>query len=109
MQEWLPDYHKAKMEADEVLLRELGPRDDMVAISLRPGLLSDKPVGPVELGKTQTAKGDISRASVAEVTASLLDNDSVQSSWLDLLDGQETVANAVGRVARENVNAADGE
>lgn len=111
----LPRYYQAKLAADEVLRREgrAGPRD-FVAICLRPGTLTDGPAGPVDLGRTATATGGVSRASVAEVAAGLLELDDeqaagVRNSWLDLLDGGEDVRDAVARVARERVDAAPGE
>ncbi|KAJ9137109.1 NAD dependent epimerase/dehydratase [Pleurostoma richardsiae] len=103
-------YYAAKLVADEVLVevsRERG--EGFAGIDLRPGRLSDDPAGKVELGKTKDARGKVSRASVAEVAALLLEADGVKSGWLDLLDGDEDAADAVKRVVRDKVDAYDGE
>ncbi|KAL8393267.1 hypothetical protein RB595_003160 [Gaeumannomyces hyphopodioides] len=113
----LPRYYEAKLAADEVLHREgrrAGRQRDFVAVCLCPGTLTDQPAGPVDLGRTATATGGVSRASVAEVAAALLELDDeqaggVQNSWLDLLEGGEDVRVAVARVARERVDAAPGD
>ncbi|EJT68272.1 NAD dependent epimerase/dehydratase [Gaeumannomyces tritici R3-111a-1] len=111
----LPRYYQAKLAADEVLHREgRTGRPDFVAVCLRPGTLTDGPAGPVDLGRTAAGTGKVSRASVAEVAAALLELDDeraagVRNSWLDLLDGGEDVQGAVARVARERVDAAPGE
>lgn len=106
----LARYYAAKLVADEELLREAAKRSDFAAISLRPGTLTDEPAGKVELGKTVGVSGDISRASVAEVAAALMEKvGETKTGWLDLLDGTEELQGAVDRVVREGVDAAEGE
>jgi len=101
-------YHAAKTAADEALVRAArGGR--LVAVDLRPGTLSDEPAGPVELGRTKTAAGVISRASVAAVTDALLAAEGVESCWLDLLDGDNEIEDAVRSVIAAKVDALEGE
>ncbi|EHA50000.1 NAD dependent epimerase/dehydratase [Pyricularia oryzae 70-15] len=110
--EVLPKYYEAKIAADEVLYRESRARGrDFVGINLRPGTLSDEPAGKVELGKTGKATGNASRASVAEVAAELLalGDNAIGNCWIDMMDGQEDVAAAVSRVAKEKVDCAEEE
>jgi hypothetical protein len=111
----LPAYHVAKLKADEYLqsafmAAKAGKRpggNEFAAIDLRPGGLTTEPAGPVQLGKT-AARGKSSRASVAEVTVGLLDS-GYKGGWVDMLDGDETIAAAVQRVTKEGVDAIDGE
>ncbi|KUI54639.1 hypothetical protein VP1G_02050 [Cytospora mali] len=106
----LPTYYQAKIAADEVLYEESAKRGkEFVGINLRPGTLTLEPAGKVELGKTKTSRGDVSRESVAKVAAALLEADGVKNSWIDLLDGEEDVDSAVQRVVKEGVDAAEGE
>ncbi|KAM0330752.1 hypothetical protein ACHAQA_003705 [Verticillium albo-atrum] len=105
----LAKYYDAKIAADEALYEAGATRTDFAAISLRPGTLTEGPAGSVELGRTGGAKGEVTRRSVAEVTAKLVDQEGVKTSWIDLLDGQESVTEAVRRVAKEGVDAAEGE
>ncbi|KAG5760769.1 hypothetical protein H9Q72_011115 [Fusarium xylarioides] len=105
----LSNYCKAKLAADEALVRSSSHRSDFSGISLRPGLLTDEPAGKVELGKTKTSRGNVSRASVADTIVSLLENENVKSSWLDLLDGDYNVNASVERIAGEGIDAAEGE
>ncbi|KAI9150612.1 putative NAD dependent epimerase/dehydratase [Paramyrothecium foliicola] len=100
MHKLLPDYYQAKA---------IKLRNDFVGISLRHGILSEAPAGPVELGKTSSPSGDIIRAPVAKVTSALLDSNRVHSSWIDLLDGEEDIRTAIDRVAEGHVNSAEGE
>ncbi|KAK2480265.1 hypothetical protein H9L39_09639, partial [Fusarium oxysporum f. sp. albedinis] len=100
---------QAKLAADEVLLQNSSLRSDFSGISLRPGILSDEPAGKVELGKTKTSRGNVSRASVVKTIVSLLENQNVKSPWLDLLDGDHDVNVSVERIASTGVDAAEGE
>ncbi|EGY16389.1 NAD dependent epimerase/dehydratase family protein [Verticillium dahliae VdLs.17] len=104
-----PAYYDAKVTADEVLYEAGGARRDFAAVSLRPGTLTEGDVGGVELGRTGGAKGEVSRRTVAEVTARLVDAEGLQTSWVDLLDGQEDIDEAVKRVVKEGVDVAEGE
>lgn len=105
----LANYYKAKVAADEELYKVSKSNPSFVGIDLRPGTLSDDAAGKVELGKTKGSRGKVSRASVAEVAAALLDKEGVENTWLDLLDGEESVQEAVDRVVKEKTNAAEGE
>ncbi|KAI1474519.1 hypothetical protein K445DRAFT_349275 [Daldinia sp. EC12] len=104
----LKTYYQAKIAADQVLYEEGKKRKDFAAICLRPGILTTEPAGKVKLGKLFES-GTSSRASVAEVTALLLDSPNVKSSWLDLLDGDEDPEAAVKRSVEEGVDASEGE
>ncbi|KAK6860816.1 hypothetical protein PG995_004452 [Apiospora arundinis] len=107
----LARYYEAKIAADQVLYEEGKKRGPgFAAICLRPGTLSDEPVGNVLLGKTDKY-GEVkaSRASVANLTALLLEKEGVKSCWLDMLDGDEDPAAAVDRCVKEGVDCAVGE
>lgn len=80
-----------------------------MGISLRPGSLSDEPAGKVELGRTVSSRGKISREAVAKVADELLASEGVQNTWLDLLDGEDEVEDAVKRAVTEGVSAVEGE
>ncbi|GAB1317706.1 NAD dependent epimerase/dehydratase [Madurella fahalii] len=106
----LPHYYRAKLAADEALYAASKERGSgFVGINLRPGTLTLEPAGKVELGKTKRSGGNVSRESVATVADMLLATEGVKNVWLDLLDGEEEPAQAVQRVVREGVNAAEGE
>lgn len=72
-------------------------------------MLSDEPAGKVELGKTKTSRGNVSRASVVKTIVSLLENQNVKIPWLDLLDGDHDVNVSVERIASTGLDAAEGE
>lgn len=121
--ESIPDYCKAKLEADEYLVAmaakraakedEMGVKDEkgdgrFQAIVLRPGLLTEeKATGRVQLGKTR-AKGGVSREDVAIVADRLLAREDTRGYW-DLLNGEEPVDEAVERVVRDGIDAVEGE
>ncbi|KAK0714390.1 hypothetical protein B0T21DRAFT_426566 [Apiosordaria backusii] len=107
--EVLPTYYKAKIAADEELYRVSRGSKSLVGINLRPGTLTLEPAGKVELGKTKGSRGDVGRETVAVVADKLLAKEGVRNSWIDLLDGEEDVDEAVERVVREGVDAAEGE
>ena len=112
--EVLPDYAKAKVEADECLFALAKHRRDAAGgdsafqdIVLRPGTLTDGEVsGKIVLGHTR-ARGEISRADVAEVAVKLLETD--LRGYFDLLAGEESVDEAIARVTKDKVDAFDGE
>jgi hypothetical protein len=83
--------------------------DDLALVSLRPGTLTMEGVGGVRLGKVNETSGSASRATVAYVTAKLLDNEKLKSCWLDMLDGDEDPDEAVKRVVEEGIDCAEGE
>ncbi|EFX04257.1 NAD dependent epimerase dehydratase family protein [Grosmannia clavigera kw1407] len=106
----LARYYEAKLAADEALYRASQRRgSDFVAIDLRPGVLTDGPAGPVELGRTAKALGPTSRATVAAIADLLLAHPHARSAWVDVLDGTEEPTAAVNRVTREGVDAVEGE
>lgn len=111
--EILPTYAKAKMEADEYMTalaaqRKHDPRP-FQAINLRPGILKDDPATrKVELGMTPKGRGSVTREDVAIVADQLLVRADTEG-WIDLVNGDEEVEEAVERVAREKVDAVQGE
>ncbi|KAJ5542294.1 hypothetical protein N7535_004714 [Penicillium sp. DV-2018c] len=113
--EILPTYAKAKQEADEYMTalaaqRKLDTaRPPFQAINLRPGLLTDEPATrKVELGITAKGRGSVTREDVAIVADLLLARDDT-GGWIDLVNGEEGVEEAVERVVREGVDAVVGE
>lgn len=114
--EVLPTYAQAKQEADEYMTalaaqrkREAGPARPFQAINLRPGLLTDQPATrKVELGITPKGRGSVTREDVA-IVADLLLARADTEGWIDLVNGEEGVEEAVERVAREKVDAVVGE
>lgn len=104
----LKTYYQAKIAADQVLYEEGKKRKDFAAINLRPGILTSEPAGKVKLGKLPVS-GTASRASVAQITALLLDDPNVKSGWFDLIDGDEDPEAAVKKCVEEGVDAAEGE
>lgn len=105
----LKDYHIAKLAADECLTAAARKRGSgFRAIVLRPGTLTDeKKEGKVVLGKTK-AGGRVARRDVARVAVDLLEN-ATTGAWLDLLQGDEEVGDAVKRVVKEGVDCIEGE
>ncbi|CAG8008932.1 unnamed protein product [Penicillium olsonii] len=115
--EVLPTYAKAKQEADEYMtaLAAQRKRDPEVAkrpfqaINLRPGILKDDPATrKVDLGITPKGRGSVTREDVAIVADQLLARADTEG-WIDLVNGDEVVEEAVERVAREKVDAVEGE
>lgn len=76
-------------------------------IVLRTGELTDKKGGKVALGKTEPI-GSVSKKDVAEIAANLLDN-AVTSAWLDLLEGDEKIGDALTNVVHKPVDCIEGE
>lgn len=113
--EILPTYAKAKQEADEYMTalaarrkREPSGRP-FQAINLRPGILTDEPASrKVELGITPKGRGSVSREDVA-IVADLLLARADTEGWIDLVNGEVEVEEAVERVAREKIDAVEGE
>lgn len=107
--EVLKDYYAAKLEADECLTALAKRRaSDFQAIVLRPGSLTDgKPTGKMTLGKTK-ARGSVTRGDVADVAVRLLEREGL-AGCLDLLEGEETVEEAIEKVSKEKVNCVEGE
>lgn len=63
-------------------------------------------MGKVSLGKTK-ARGSIRRGDVAAVAAELLDSEA--KGWIDLLEGDEPIKDAVERVVKDKVDCISGE
>ena len=106
----LKSYFPAKLAADECLVSLASqPQSGFTGISLRPGTLTEvEGNGTVALGKT-AARGAVRRGDVARVAMALLENETVRTCWLDLMEGSEEVEHAVERCIREQVDATDGE
>jgi NAD(P)H-binding len=110
--EILPDYYKAKVEADEYLAALAKRRNEkdphFQAINLRPGSLSDDPAtGKVLMGKTPS-RGTVCRGDVATVAAALLKRNDA-SRWIDLLQGDTDIDIAVDDVIKDKVDCIEGE
>lgn len=104
----LKQYYPAKLAADECLFAASRRTKHLQAIVLRPGRLTDdEGAGKVSLGKTR-ARGSVSRSDVAAVAAQLLDSE-YSSGWLDLLEGDEPIADAVQRVTKGKIDCVAGE
>ena len=108
----LPHYFKAKVEADEHFVALAKKRNDQdqsfQAINLRPGTLTDDhPTGKVTLGRT-SARGKVTRADVAAVAAALLDSDATRG-WYDLVQGEDSVDEAVSKLVKEGFDGVEGE
>lgn len=117
--EVLPTYFKAKVVADEVLTvlakeryeeeakKGVPEAERFAGISLRPGTLSDEKAGGIKIGKIES-KGKISRATVAEAIAAVLETDGARG-WIDMLDGDKDVKEEVKRVVSEGFDSVEGE
>lgn len=105
----LKNYHSAKLAADEALTAAAKKRGNgFRGIVLRPGTLTDEPAsGKVNLGKTK-ARGSVAREDVARVADGLLER-ARGGAWLDLLEGEEDLGDAVKRVIEEGVDCVEGE
>ena len=115
----LPDYFKAKVAADEVLTvlakdrlakeekEGVEEKDRFCGVSLRPGTLTEEPAGKVGLGRVE-ARGKTSRATVAETVVKVLETDGVRG-WVDVVDGEEEIGDAVERYLKEGLDAVEGE
>ena len=105
----LPHYAAAKVDADECLLALARQRKEPFQdICLRPGSLTDDPpTGKVSLGRTR-ARGNVTRADVADIAARLLEREDTRG-YYDLLGGGEDAEQAVERVVREKIDCIEGE
>lgn len=109
--EVLPDYCKAKWEADQyqtalaAVTKKREPARKFQSISLRPGMLSDEPAtGKVKMGHVETVEGSVSREDVAIVADRLLARDDTEG-WFDLLAGAEPIDEAVERVVKGRIDS----
>lgn len=104
----IPAYCEAKLAADKFILEEVkrtGWKGEWY--DLRPGMLTDEEgTGKVDLGKAKQ-QGSVSREDVARVAVELLESQiNVQrgGAWLDLVNGEEGVVEAVKRVLVDGVD-----
>jgi hypothetical protein len=117
--EVLPTYFKAKVAADEVLTvlakeryeeeakKGVPEAERFAGIDLRPGTLSDEKAGGIKIGRIES-KGKISRATVAEAIAAVLETDGARG-WIDMLDGDKDVKEEVKRIVSEGFDSVEGE
>lgn len=109
----LPDYHKAKVDADEYFVawaekRRKSGDTAFQAINLRPGTLTDDAAtGRISMGHTRSS-GNVTRADVADVAVELLGRVDVRG-YIDLLNGEDEVRSEIERIASEKVDSLDGE
>ncbi|KAH8691148.1 hypothetical protein BGW36DRAFT_387775 [Talaromyces proteolyticus] len=107
----LPDYCKAKWEADQLqtalaaVTKRRDPKRRFQSINLRPGTLTDEPAtGKVSLGQIPIGDRNVSRENVAIVADRLLASEDAEG-WVDLLNGDEPIDDAVERVAKGKIDA----
>lgn len=112
--EKLPTYAKAKIDADQYMTALAAKRKadksarPFQAINLRPGFLTDQPATRmVDLGRTK-GTGSVTREDVAIVADQLLARVDVEG-WIDLINGDLPVDEAVEKVAKEKKDAVEGE
>lgn len=117
--EVLPTYYKAKIAADEVLTVLSKERYDeeekkgvplgerFSGISLRPGTLSDEKAGGVKVGKIGVG-AKTSRATTAEAIVAALETEGAKG-WIDVVDGDENVSEAIKKLTKEGVDAVEEE
>jgi hypothetical protein len=115
----LPTYYKAKLAADEVLTvlakerydeeekKGVSAKEKFCGISLRPGTLTDEKAGGVKVGKIGVG-GKTSRATTAEAIVAALETEGAQG-WIDVVDGEEDAHQAIQKLTKEGVDAADEE
>lgn len=105
--EEIPGYCEAKTAHDEFIsaeTRKIPKGRDWQTIVLRPGALSDDAgTGKVDLGKAKM-EGKINREDVADVAVALVEKGSRNKVWwLDLIQGEESIDEAVANVSKEEV------
>ncbi|KAK7062538.1 hypothetical protein VNI00_000026 [Paramarasmius palmivorus] len=107
----IPAYCEAKANADEFLWTESRKtkKSSWQDICLRPGTLSDDPaIGKIDLGKAKQY-GTITRADVAVTAVELLERSEGELNaaglWIDMIQGDEPVVNAVERVLKEKITS----
>ncbi|MBE0009289.1 MULTISPECIES: SDR family oxidoreductase [unclassified Arthrobacter] len=89
-------YLQAKLAAEE----DLAARSSFSWTIVRPGGLTDDPAtGRVRLS-SKTGQGSVPRADVAAVIAALLDSRLGDRQVLELISGQETIADALASISR---------
>ncbi|ETS82985.1 hypothetical protein PFICI_04861 [Pestalotiopsis fici W106-1] len=96
-----PDIQRAKLEADEFLVRMIKERS-LHGISLRPSWLTNSPAtGKVALGETPSVS-QITRGDVAAVALEILMRDDVKG-WLDVVKGKVPIDEAVELAAKSQI------
>ncbi|MEI3612321.1 SDR family oxidoreductase [Pseudogracilibacillus sp. SO30301A] len=87
-------YYVAKHYADKELLRS-----GLTYTILRPGGLTNDPgTGKVLIGENLSGRGKISRADVAKIVFSCLDNEKTFNRSFDVVEGEEAIENALERL-----------
>lgn len=106
----LANYYKAKIAADEALYEASRASSSLVGICLRPATLTTEPAGGINLGAEGVpVMGQVSREAVAKTADALLAAEGVKNSWLDLVDGDVSVDEAVEKAVKEGIDSARGE
>lgn len=109
----LPDYHKAKVDADEYFVawaekRRKSGDTSFQAINLRPGTLTDDAAtGKVSMGHTRSS-GNVTRADVAHVAVELLERSDVRG-YVDLLNGERDAEAEILKMAAMKIDSLEGE
>ena len=109
----LVTYHKAKVAVDEFQAALAKKKRDggdtkFQSICFRPGILTDdSPTGKVKLGHI-TSRGKITRADVAAVAVALLERDDTRG-WLDALQGEQSIDDAVQEAVQQGIDCMEGE
>lgn len=87
-------YYVAKHYADKELIRS-----GLTYTIVRPGGLTNDPAtGKVLIGENLSESGTISRADVAKIVFSCLDNEKTFNRSFDVLEGEEAIENALERL-----------
>lgn len=108
----IPAYCAAKCAADEFLWDESRKAEKKDCgwedICLRPGALTDEPAtGKVDLGRARLP-GGVTREDVARIGVELLERGTGGTGvWLDLVNGDEPIEEAVERCVAQGVSARD--
>lgn len=102
-------YCAAKLAADRALVTgEDGAWEGLRWTIVRPGALTDEAgTGRVAAGKVHITRS-VAREDVAAVLAACVEDEGTAGCVFDVVGGDEAVADAVKRIAREKVNTFDG-
>ncbi|KAI4601116.1 hypothetical protein KJ359_012303 [Pestalotiopsis sp. 9143b] len=96
-----PDIQRAKLEADEFLVRMIKERS-LHGVSLRPSWLTNSPAtGTVTLGETPSVS-QITRGEVTAVAMEILMRDDFRG-WLDVVQGATPIKEAVDSAAKSQI------
>lgn len=103
----LGPYMDAKLAADHSLVTE-NERRKLDWTIVRPGRLAEgEATGKIRAGRVSIA-GEIRRADVAGVVARCLVDDGTVGLAFDVLNGDEGVNEAIGRVGKERIDCFEG-